>query len=355
MYQTPVRLRLSRIREEHGRIMTDKIDRYSYVRDRLRDARNLKRTGRLNEAERILREALDAFVDDLFLRVSLADCYVRQRRPGPAATLIEQLLAEDPGNTAVLYVAGRLHASQGRHAEAQAYFDEAFKVDEAGYLAIGRARALSELGRQDEAVETLDRARAREPENGAVLRERGRLLMKTGRWDEAAAAFEELHGKKPDDEAAFAAMVACRGRDREPRAFAEELERILSLPSKAGNIRLRFLLAEALDEAGLRGEAIGQLDECLRLRPGRLDVLRDVGFKLNRMKEHGRAAEVLGKAFLEEPGNNAVRTTMQAAYRRAGDLEGLVALLRRAVERHPGERSLWGMIKKAEKELAAKG
>ena len=71
-------------------------------------ARDLKRKGKYQEAERELIDALEEEPAHLLLKSSLADLYVRQGKVVEARILTEEVLASDPSYPEALVVLGEI-------------------------------------------------------------------------------------------------------------------------------------------------------------------------------------------------------------------------------------------------------
>jgi tetratricopeptide (TPR) repeat protein len=77
--------------------------------------------------------------------------------------------------------------------------DEAITLDPGSADALHqRGRALSGLGRKDEALEALQQARTADPENGYIANTLGHLLLTTGRVDEAIPNLEAARDRLPE-------------------------------------------------------------------------------------------------------------------------------------------------------------
>jgi hypothetical protein len=122
-------------------------------------------------------------------------------------------------------------AALGRHAEAEQLYGEAAQgihADDPALL-LGRATALVELGRTDEALELLkqlgeEEARARSPNVSLTL---GRALEGLGRYAEADQAYQWAAGRMPGLEglARYAAFLARTGRKAEAAETLAEIDR----------------------------------------------------------------------------------------------------------------------------------
>ena len=142
-------------------------------------------------------------------------------------------------------------AALGRHAEAA----QGIHADDPALL-LGRATALVELGRNEEALELLkqlgeDEARARSPSVSLTL---GRALEGLGRYGDAEAAYQWAAGRMPGLEglARYAAFLARTGRKSEAAEQLAEIDRRIAKANpqfrKEGRV-WRDLAAQALARA----------------------------------------------------------------------------------------------------------
>lgn len=91
----------------------------------------------------------------------------------PTIDELRRLLAADPDDPFVLYGLAQQHAKAGDHAEAVAFYDRCLASDPAYlYAYFHKAKSLDEIGRREEAADTLreglDRARAAGDEKAAA-------------------------------------------------------------------------------------------------------------------------------------------------------------------------------------------
>lgn len=116
----------------------------------------------------------------------------RAGRTAQAATLCEQVVADDPSSVEAWHVLGAARLSLGEAASALAALDRALALDpvRAGVLS-ARAAALVALGHDDEALAASDAALVRDPGNATVLNARGVALRRLGRPAEALAAYDQ--------------------------------------------------------------------------------------------------------------------------------------------------------------------
>jgi len=271
--------------------------------------------GRLNEAERLYRQVLQAdprHADALHFLGVLAH---QAGRHDAAVDLIARALSQQPDNVAAHYNLGvALHslgkldeavASYGRalvrkpdHAEAHGNLANALqaqgKLDEA-VASYGRALrskpdyadAHSNLGNVQKAQGKLDlalasytRALMHKPDHAEAHCNLGNLLMEQGRLDEAAASYERALAQKPDYAAAHLGLGHVRKEQGRLDEAAACYGRALAVKPDYAEARLGLAIAvipifaesmtESIGAAGKFGQSLDDLTAWNRANPGRL-------------------------------------------------------------------------------------
>jgi Tfp pilus assembly protein PilF len=136
-------------------------------------AQSASERGALDDAEKLLNEALDRYPDNTSLRYSLALLYEDQDRNRKALDVLEALAEENPDDAAILNAYGYLLTDRfNRHKEARGY---------------------------------IERALALNPDNAAIIDSMGWVLYKLGDYSAAADYLERAY--RLEQEAEIAAHV----------------------------------------------------------------------------------------------------------------------------------------------------
>ncbi|MCP3978045.1 MAG: sulfatase-like hydrolase/transferase [bacterium] len=155
----------------------------------------------------------------------------------------------------------------------------------------------SDLGRTDEAVELLERARATGVDTEDLRRKLALSLLRLGRADEAAEVLRpDSASENPETQSALGRVAAARGRTREA---LERFDRALELDSSfpAGLIdRGTLLLAEGEVE-----QAIGYLQRGLEADPGHAEGWNALGVARSQRGDATQAIEAWRKAVEVDP------------------------------------------------------
>lgn len=199
----------------------------------LGDARIYRLGGDLAAARARLEEGLSAAPDADAIRIELADLLLLDGRdPDRVAALLAGVRSPD-GRHHLL--SARLAELRGDDAEAAAAYGRALLWGEDPDVRLRRALALERLGRAEEAVEELERVRAKRPGDVLVRVRLGERYEAAGRVHEAEAEFRvaaeeqaeraagwerlarfyERAGREAEARGAWAKVVELRGRPAE--------------------------------------------------------------------------------------------------------------------------------------------
>lgn len=189
--------------------------------------------------------------------------------------------------------------NDGRLAEAEAAYARICQASPADVQAwTMRALALRRLGQWAAAENCCQRALAVNPRHADAYRVRGQAQHCQGRTDLAAASYRQALG------------------------LAEDAE-------------THYLLANVLRESGELREAARHYREALRLRPGFLAALSNLGALLLTLGESPEAAELLNRALALAPDSPQVLCNLGHALLREGRLDEALVRYRRALALNP--------------------
>jgi tetratricopeptide (TPR) repeat protein len=264
-------------------------DPYRRVQFRL-DAAELKvRLGRRAEALADFESLLVQLNPESWLyrevRRKVEDVFLKNDDQAGLAAYYEAWLKKNPDDVEAMARLGRTLASQGRVAEAQAWFDKAVKLAPSRKeLRVALVEQLVQEKKFAEAAKQYEQMAAADPSNPDTIREWGRMILRDASRPEAerkraaAAVWRKLVEKRPDD-AATAVQVA-------------DLLRGADLPDEA--IALYKKAIELAPEAAQYREYLGEYYHALKRPEEALATWRQIASGKNRnAKNLGRLAEVL--------------------------------------------------------------
>lgn len=317
-------------------------------------ARDLKRKGKYQEAERELKDALGEDPANLLLKSSLADLYMRQGMLIEARILTEEVLAADPQHPQALVVLGEIFSKETDLEEALNCFRHAFRKDPKPYVTLRIARTLRKMEQYEKALEELDTVLVAQRENPSFLKEKALSLNRMGRQSEALEVYEKLRSLDPDDSFVLKEIFRLKGHGRSDNTVVKELSAVVKIPSRKDDAQLHGYLGQKLKETGQVREAAAEYRTASQLEPDNLYFLKQEGFCYYRLKNYSKALECLEETFRKDPTDYIVKGTLEKIYTTLGRLDDFLSLLKDTLQLHPHNVKLMGKIKKIKKLLDEK-
>ncbi|MCP5092842.1 MAG: tetratricopeptide repeat protein [Gammaproteobacteria bacterium] len=251
-------------------------------------------------AERICRQALNAFPRDANLLCLLG------------AALIKQEKARDAEHTLT---------------RAVQLFNDFSRAHE------GLAEALILQGKLAEALESLDRADRLEPGSASIKMKQAKVLTALGRDDEATRYFEESFKLTPHREDLVRGLGLQRmGNLRE----AEKIYREVLVKSPDDVDALRLLAGIAM-RAKQWGDAIVLLEKVLDIAPDYYRGWMDIGLAHHEMENTEKAISAYAQATRLDPGKSQSSTAAGKAYAMIGQHDDAIRLFRQALEKNASD------------------
>ena len=238
--------------------------------DQVRQAEDLHRQGRLDEAEalyrRILAEAPVHAQEHIGLLHRLGILAHQRGRDAEARDYLAAALTTDPTQAAIRSDLGVVQLALGEPAAALASFEAAL-AHAPGLVETWRRRAdlLSRLGRPDEALASLDILLTLQPAHVAALADRARILHLAGRRAEAVEGYDRLLALQPGHlDALNNRSAALQDLGRLDEALAG-LDRALAL--KPDHEQALANRGNVLRDLGWPDEALASYDQAIALNP----------------------------------------------------------------------------------------
>ncbi len=148
--------------------------------------------GRLQDAEKLLREHLADHPDDPVALRLLARVAMDSNRRGPAIRLMQRCVGLAPDFILAHNDLADLFMKEDRFPEALAAVDRALELDPGlAHSWVFKANVLSRAQRHEEAIAAYDQALSLSPGHSGALAGKGHVLKTIGRTDEAIATFRE--------------------------------------------------------------------------------------------------------------------------------------------------------------------
>ncbi len=233
--------------------------------------------GQMQQAGPHLQELLLTASDDL---PEICDAYVsgymRIGQDQKALAILESWIADYPDDPWPVYLRGKIARKQSRFADAEQDFRRVLELDShASEAAVDLGDVLLIQLKPEEALPQFERGMS-DPKS-AVLAKLGaaKALQSLGESDQAAELYRQVLAERPDDAAALHGLGELALHDGQLEEAITRLE--ASLASDPQSLATRYLLVQALQQAGHADEAAGHLEHIEAARAGLSEVqnLRD--------------------------------------------------------------------------------
>lgn len=233
-------------------------------------------------------------------RLSLAVKYYQSNLVDQAAQLVAELLAEDSPPPEAFSLGATLAFERGHYLDAIEHCDHLIDVGMGdGHTLLLKGRALSDLGRQQEAVSCLEQAILAEPEFAAAHYNLGWILGRIGDGQGAVAAYRQA-------------------------------------------IALQDLYPVAWNNLGLELDRLGDGDgatEAFRTAIGQFPEFsmahNNLGATLATSGQYHAAERAYAKAIEVDPGNTDAHSNIGVARLEQGNVPGAIAAFAAVLERNP--------------------
>lgn len=267
----------------------------------------------------------------------MAEAFRLAQGPDPASAgpLVEQLLAQAPGDADVQTLAGIVAQRTGRTADAVAAFRAARAADprDAGRCQ-NLAVALKSSGDYDSALAVFADALALRPGHAGTLANMGSCLIEASRYDDALAVLEQALIAAPDHADALnnrgVALSRLGRRDQACTAYRS------ALAVRPGHAETTLNLADALAANGNVDEAQALVEQVLRARPGQVRAANQLGLMREKAGDFDGSAAVLRTAFDPAAPHHALGVNLARVLIRAGRDEDALAVCNRLIATQPG-------------------
>ncbi|MGI9223950.1 MAG: sulfotransferase [Woeseiaceae bacterium] len=251
-------------------------------------------------AERICRQALNAFPRDANLLCLLGATLIKQEKPRDAEHTLTRAVQ---------------------------LFGDFSRAHE------GLAEALIMQGKLAEALESLHRADKLEPGSASIKMKQARVLTALGRDDEATPYFEESFKLTPHREELVRGLGLQRMGDlREAEKIYREV--LLKAPEDVDALRL---LAGIAMRAKQWGDAIVLLEKALAIAPDYYRGWMDIGLAHHEMENTEKAIAAYAQATRLEPAKSQSYTAAGKAYAMIGRHDDAIRLFGQAMEKNEAD------------------
>jgi protein O-GlcNAc transferase len=267
--------------------------------DRLRQATDYHRQGRLDEAERLYGRLLEDDPEHFDALNRLAIVAMQRGEFEKALARIDRALRVTPTSAAATLNKGSILVALKRHVEALAAYDRALELDsDDPDTHYNRANLLKEMGRPGQALPSYEEVIKRRPDDAAAHFNRGRMLFELKRLGEAVSSYDEAIALSPSTEVYFHRGNALKGLLRLDEAVASYSQAIVL---NAANISAYLNRANALRDLKRPQDALTSCDEALAIKPDFAEALSSRGNALLDLARPEAALASYDKALEIKP------------------------------------------------------
>ncbi|MDJ0784831.1 MAG: tetratricopeptide repeat protein [Desulfosarcinaceae bacterium] len=302
----------------------------------------LWKQGRLGEADDILTSMTASGSEKAILAVS--NFYVKTDRSAQAIELLTASVKEDPALADSRVLLSHLLLKQARSDEAQtlltAYLQHQDTHEKPDVLKVKNAlaRIYVQTRQFDSAQETLTEVLSVNANDNEALLSQGRLGLMTGKVDEAVTALRNVVKAQPESAVGYALLADAHNMRGETELAVDSLQQGMRLLPE--NKALQLHLARTLWQQGRLEEAERQLRSLVDARPTDQRLKLAMGDLLIAKGQSTDAEAVYTEITAVAPQMAAAYIRLAQLHRREENHNGVIAVLRRGVEKNPESRLL---------------
>jgi tetratricopeptide (TPR) repeat protein len=309
------------------------------------------REGSLQKAAKTFEQAAQAAPDMPDAWIWLAQTYRNLGDLEQAAAHAERAVTLATNQIRPLLLRGEiaLQANNPRGAQTRAQAALRIQPDDPDALLL-LARALNNLDRPEEALETLEKALPLATEVLPLSLERVRLLGRAKGKDAALQALQSLTDHYPEEPRVLALQAETLEASGESEAAIRIAQRALRSQSSEYPIstveqaQLHFLLGRLLRQSGQLDQAVHHLSETIRLTPDLVDAYLEIGHVHQERRQHNQALNAYRQAIAMAPRDHRPYYMIGQALKESKDYLGAEKMLRRATELAPDDVSIHRLL-----------
>lgn len=316
-------------------------------RYRCNAARIYVKMGRIDEAEKLVREGLQTVSDDPLLTNQLGLIYEARRLFHEALDAFDRAASLDPSRPLYRFNAGRIRLYMNKQAEAQRDLEEAVRMNP-------REPAWRQhLARLYEQSEDLDRAAEEfravvelEPENGSALLGLGRALARLGRLDEAIEHLQRAAAIEPSAAVSDQLAIVRRqqGQLRDALHYSQQ-----ALKREPQNYAYQLNLALTLKALGQTQKAGDEIRRIASEAPSLVPARYHLGELYEEKGELQRALAEYIWAMAMAPKEAVYAVSVARVRRLLGQVEDALALMEARVEASPDDPEVFAELARTER------
>lgn len=264
---------------------------------------------------------------------------IRAGQPGPAATLLGQILAAAPDEPDALQLLGMIARSGKDHEKAAELFRRSLRSrPDQPHVLNNLGNCLLDLKRPGEAIQAYQAALAVQPDYGDAITNLGLAHLAAGDGDKACEVLERAVASDRRNAKAWSALGrALRAADRLDEAIAAFNQ---ALALRPGSVPTQHNLAVALRLAGRPEQAASILERCAAIQPHSAEIRYNLGhcyYDLGRLAD---AAAAYRAAIAARPGYRDAHDSLNRLYWQTGDMQHYLQSYAQALRTDPSDADL---------------
>jgi protein O-GlcNAc transferase len=242
---------------------------------------------------------------------------------GEAASILQEVIANDPKNWQSLHLLGLTAYKQRKFEESADYIRRALAVKPdlpEAYSDLGVV--LKELGQLEDARKACSTALALKPDFHPAYSNLGNVLKASGRLEDAMIAYQKAITLVPNYATAHSNLGAVLVKLGKIEEALASCRKAVSLAPNVAEVYIA--LAQALRLNGKNEEALDAYRTAIKLRPAHAPTYTDLGGFLLHLKRHEEALQIFQQALLLQPDLAETHNDIAVALRDLGrDREAL--------------------------------
>ncbi|MDP2618754.1 MAG: tetratricopeptide repeat protein [Hyphomicrobiales bacterium] len=302
---------MAAVQAVYDRIFELRPDDFAY---KLALARIYASRDRVDDAEKVLRDAVAAGIGGNEAKFALAQLLVQRRSPEAAFQVLRKFVAADPANHVLSFKLADMLAEHGNLAEAKTVLRSVIDRAEPGKDYATAQAGLAHLARAEG-----NTAQAKMLVNAALqggfdgpdaLILRARLALDETRADAAISDLRDALRLAPDSKTALQLLSIAQLVNGEVALAVDTLRRLIALHPE--ELSAKQDLASLLASQGEREEALHLIDEVIEVQPSMIDPLRAKAALLIARGNWSQAERVIA-AITRAPGGHLPGTELSGA------------------------------------------
>jgi tetratricopeptide (TPR) repeat protein len=256
------------------------------------------RSGKLDEAERVLKDGVEKIPDNRDMKLAYVDFLVAQRSREAGEKALQDFVARSPKDYDLQLALGTLQERFGNSKAAVATYQrvvDADKDNQSGLSARNRIAAIHvREGRSDQARKLVDEVLASNPRDSDALILRGNLALEQNQPDKAISDLRAVLRDQPDAVGVIQVLARAYLASGQTELAEEQLRSAMTLSQT--NVPVRVELAQLLAQTQRVDQAITLLEDTVKGAPNDPQALENLArmyLAANRPVQATTAAENL--------------------------------------------------------------